>query len=74
MAENPYRDEFYDDVALVLNDLGKRCTKCQRVTKNGYLEEGLCPACRGQHVQTFGSNAGRRCDTSEGPCSCGAWH
>jgi hypothetical protein len=23
---------------------------------------------------SHGSNGGRRCDVSSGPCSCGAWH
>lgn len=22
----------------------------------------------------LGTNGGKRCDTTEGPCSCGAWH
>ena len=22
----------------------------------------------------LGTNGGRRCDVSSGPCSCGAWH
>lgn len=22
----------------------------------------------------YGSNAGIRCDTDDGPCACGAWH
>ena len=26
------------------------------------------------HEGSYGSNGGVRCDVSEGPCSCGAWH
>lgn len=26
-----------------------------------------------QHVD-LGTNGGVRCDTTEGPCACGAWH
>ena len=26
------------------------------------------------HAQGMGTNGGRRCDVSNGPCSCGAWH
>lgn len=36
------------------------------------LAEEIFPAAK--RVAEFGSNAGQRCDTDDGPCSCGAWH
>jgi len=27
-----------------------------------------------QDYAPVGYNGGQRCDTTEGPCSCGAWH
>jgi hypothetical protein len=68
-----------DNVALLLNGLAKRCTTCRRPTMLKWLEDGLCPVCRKVADQTpghrsYGSNAGRECDTNSGPCSCGAWH
>ena len=68
-----------DDVALLLNDLAKRCTECTRPTKNEYLKDGKCPICRGTTEQEpgrrdYGMNGGIRCDTDSGPCACGAWH
>jgi len=27
-----------------------------------------------QQYANYGTNGGVRCDVSEGPCSCGAWH
>lgn len=27
-----------------------------------------------EHEGVYGSNGGRRCDVSSGPCACGAWH
>lgn len=44
---NPYGgDEFCDDTCLLLNGLGKRCDGCHRVTRNNFLENGMCPDCR----------------------------
>lgn len=44
---NPWGgDELLDDTALLLGGLGKRCTKCKRVTRNQFLKKGLCPDCR----------------------------
>jgi hypothetical protein len=77
----PYggQGEDLDDFALLLNDMAKRCAKCKRPTKNQYLKDGKCPICRNVTVQEpgrrdHGTNGGRRCDTSSGPCSCGAFH
>lgn len=40
-------DEFYDDFALLVNYLAKRCAGCNRVTRNKYLDaEQHCPVCR----------------------------
>ena len=42
-------DELMDDVALLLNDLAKRCAQCERVIRNKYLREHngqkFCPDC-----------------------------
>lgn len=72
-------DDTIDDVALLLNGLGKRCAGCDKPTRNKYLKNGKCPVCRGTTKQEpgmrdYGTNGGARCDTSSGPCSCGAWH
>lgn len=68
-----------DDAALLLNGFAKRCSGCQNITKNTYLKEGKCPICRGTTASEpgrpdYGTNGGVRCDTTRGPCSCGAWH
>lgn len=68
-----------DDVALLLGGFAKRCKGCRRATQNEWLEGGECPVCRGVAQQTkghryYGSNGGITCDTSSGPCNCGAWH
>lgn len=39
---------------------------------NGALSTLLMEAHK-EHAN-FGINAGIRCDVSEGPCACGAWH
>lgn len=77
----PYggQGEDLDDVALLLNGLAKRCTECDQPTKNKYLKDSKCPVCRDTTAQepgrrNYGMNGGVRCDTSSGPCSCGAWH
>ena len=36
----------YDDVAIILNKMGKRCTECKRVALNKFLKNGQCPECR----------------------------
>lgn len=68
-----------DDVACLLNGFAKRCAECHRPTMNQWLEGGECPVCRGKADKVsghkdYGSNGGRKCDTNDGPCSCGAWH
>lgn len=77
----PYggQGEDFDDVALLLNDLAKRCVECKKTTKNKYLEDGKCPVCRGTTAQEpgrpdYGTNGGHQCDVVSGPCSCGACH
>jgi hypothetical protein len=72
-------DGTMDDVALLLNGLGKRCAGCGKTTKNRYLVEGRCPNCTGTASRVdgqrdYGTNGGVRCDTNSGPCACGAWH
>lgn len=72
-------DEICDDVALILNALGKRCAGCGRVTRNEFLRDDKCPVCLGTASQVrglrdFGTNGGVWCDVSSGPCSCGAFH
>ncbi|MCF7843560.1 hypothetical protein K9M47_01535 [Candidatus Gracilibacteria bacterium] len=71
--------QVMDDVALVLNGLAKRCAGCKNITQNKFLKDDKCPICRGATIQEpghhdYGTNAGVRCDTRSGPCSCGAWH
>ena len=39
---------------------------------DGILDSRIMDA-HEQHA-SFGTNGGRRCDVSHGPCSCGAWH
>jgi hypothetical protein len=39
---------------------------------NGALDMRLMDA-HEEHA-SLGSNGGRRCDVTSGPCSCGAWH
>jgi len=39
---------------------------------NWVLEMSLMEA-HGELVG-LGTNGGRKCDVSEGPCNCGAWH
>lgn len=34
-----------DGFALLLNRDGARCVDCKRVTRNCFLEKGLCPDC-----------------------------
>ena len=72
-------DEIGDNVALILNALGRQCAECRRVTRNEFLQDGRCPVCRGTESQErglrdFGTNGGVRCDVSSGPCSCGSFH
>jgi hypothetical protein len=44
---NPYgADEYYDDFALLINELARRCAGCKRVIRNRYLADGKCPDCR----------------------------
>jgi len=38
-------NRLVDDVALLLNNDGKECCECERITRNEYLFEGLCPDC-----------------------------
>lgn len=77
----PYgrQGQAMDDVALILNGLAKRCSGCKKVTRNEFLKDEKCPICRNTTAQEpgrydYGTNAGVRCDTGSGPCSCGAWH
>ena len=77
----PYggQGEDLDDVALLLNGLGKRCAGCNQPTKNKFLKDDKCPVCRGTTSaepgrRDYGTNGGIRCDVASGPCSCGAWH
>lgn len=39
-------------------------------TINGAVDVRLYEA----HAGLLGSNGGRNCDVSSGPCACGAWH
>ena len=40
-------NEFVDEVALLLNGLAKRCTKCKRAARIKYLDKNQhCPDCR----------------------------
>ena len=51
--ENPWgsQNPCYDDIAVLLNRAGKRCSKCKRVILNRYLkykdddEKPYCPDC-----------------------------
>lgn len=50
LSNNPYGgDEFMDDIALLLNNMAKRCTTCKRVIRKKYLEahngQNFCPEC-----------------------------
>jgi hypothetical protein len=39
-------NDLYDDFAILINGLGKKCKTCKRVTWNKYLEDDTCPDCR----------------------------
>jgi hypothetical protein len=39
---------------------------------NGALDLSLMEA--HERLVDLGTNGGRRCDVTSGPCSCGAWH
>lgn len=40
-------NELVDEIALLLNDLAKRCKKCKRVTHVRYLDSNQhCPDCK----------------------------
>lgn len=41
----------------------------ERVLLSGEIPEALPDT-----LKDYGSNAGVRCDTDDGPCACGAWH
>ena len=41
-------------------------------TIDGVVDLSLMDA-HSQHVD-MGTNGGTRCDVTEGPCACGAWH
>jgi len=40
--------------------------------RDGAIDTGIMQA--HQDYASVGTNGGQRCDTTEGPCSCGAWH
>lgn len=40
--------EPHDDVSVLLNGLGKRCSGCKRVTMNRCLTDGHCPVCKNE--------------------------
>ena len=70
-----YGNEYVDEVCMLLNGLGKRCTQCKKGTFTKFLDDGKCPVCRGGPApHDYGRNGGVKCDTHSGPCSCGAWH
>ena len=72
---SPYGgDETVDDIALLLNDLGKRCGDCKRVIRKRFLQDGQCPDCyRKIHGQE--SPALERCREESARrhigCACG---
>jgi hypothetical protein len=39
-------NDCMDEVALLLNDMAKRCISCRRAISNEYLVDGKCPDCR----------------------------
>ena len=41
-------NNLVDDVALLLNELAKRCEMCATTTKNRYLRNKICPDCDGR--------------------------
>lgn len=45
-------NELADDVALLLNELAKRCQICLAPTRNEYLVDNLCPDCDGRSEYT----------------------
>lgn len=50
-SENPWgpKSDVLDDVAVLLNSMGKRCCRCRRVVMNEHLKEKdgkhYCPDC-----------------------------
>jgi len=41
-------DSLFDDIALLLNGLAKRCNMCWAPTRKEYLIDGRCPDCDGR--------------------------
>ncbi len=50
------------------NEFCKKCFVNRPKGESNYDEEAV------EQEKHYGSNAGIRCDTDDGPCSCGAWH
>ena len=59
IKNNPYNHKHYDMNRLMV------CA-----TINGAVDMSIMQTHEGLH----GSNGGVKCDVSNGPCSCGAWH
>ena len=48
MNDHYYGNEYIDNVCMLLNDLGKRCTECKKPTFHKYIKDGKCPVCNGE--------------------------
>lgn len=46
---------FVDDILLLINSNGKRCSMCSAPTKNDYLIRDICPDCDGRSELNGGS-------------------
>lgn len=44
------------------------------LTKCCFVDGALDLSLMQMHEQHVGRNGGVRCDVTEGPCACGAWH
>jgi hypothetical protein len=71
---NPWLEETecYDEIALLLSGLAKRCSECERSTRTYYLEDGLYPDCYQKNHQKPSPALKRHKENLESRCSYGA--
>lgn len=63
-------------------ELNKRLQKRKNVTERTYDElitqctdkDGVLDVMAIDELPAVGTNGGKKCDVTSGPCSCGAWH
>lgn len=68
-AEVTIQNGYFDRKLVLLSELGLRPMR-EGVNVTSSHKKIVSD----QDAKNYGSNAGIRCDTDEGPCACGAWH